>query len=88
VGLGRRDEGLAELSEAVRLADGLGGPTARWQFRASLGAALYATGDDHGAARAYYESAAIIRAYAEGLSAEHAAHFVAAQVVRAVLKLG
>ena len=82
LGLGRRDEALAELRRAVALADRLGSPTARWQFRVSLRGALLATGDERGAEGVHREGAEIIRAYAATLKPAHAAHFLAAEPVR------
>jgi len=86
VKLGRAEQGIAELRAAVLESDGLGTPTARWQFRAALAKALYLTGDDDGTIIAYREAADVIRAYAAGLSSEHAASFLAAEPVREVLK--
>ena len=85
--LDRHDEGLAELRRAVALADDLGAPTGRWQFRSSLGEALYRTGEDDAAKKVYGEGAEIIRDYAKALTPEHAAHFLRAEPVASVLKL-
>jgi class 3 adenylate cyclase/tetratricopeptide (TPR) repeat protein len=88
VELGGGVDGLAELNEAVRLADELGSPTPRWRFRAALGSARYATGDDDGAAIAYAEAAEVIHAYAATLTDEHAAGFLDAEPVREALAGG
>ena len=77
--------GIARLEDAVRLADRLGTPTARWQYRAALGRGRYATGDDTGAETAFREATAVIREWTATLSAEHAAAFLEAEPVREVL---
>ncbi len=82
---GDATEGLADLEDAVRLADRLGTPTARWQYRAALGRGRYATGDDAGAETAFAEAAAVIREWTATLSPEHAAGFLEAEPVREVL---
>ncbi len=86
VEVGRAAEGLVDLDAAVEEADRLGSPTARWQLRAELAAARYASGDDEGAAVAYAEAGATIREYAATLSPEHAVAFLGAGPVQEVLK--
>ncbi|MDP9301692.1 MAG: AAA family ATPase, partial [Actinomycetota bacterium] len=86
--LGRTNEGIAELESAVAVADDLGTPTARWQYRAALGQARYAAGDDARAASAYGDAAEVIRAYSESLSPEHAHAFLSAEPVREAMKAG
>jgi class 3 adenylate cyclase/tetratricopeptide (TPR) repeat protein len=88
VELGRGPEGVVELRAAVEEADRLGSPTPRWRFRDALGLALYATGDDDGAARAHEEAATVIRDYAASLSPEHAAWFLAAEPVEEAMSRG
>ena len=66
-------------------ADRLVSPPGRWQSRAALGRALYATGDDDGAAEAYRQSAEAIRAFADTLSPEHAAALLGAAPIVEIL---
>ncbi len=84
--MGDASGGIARLEDAVRLADQLGTPTARWQYRAALGRGRYSTGDDAGAETAFQEAAAVIRDWTGTLSVEHAAGFLEAEPVREVLK--
>ncbi len=86
VEVGDVSRGIGELEAAVRAADELGTPAARWQFRSSLGRVRYATGDDSGAESAYREAAEVISGYASALSPEHAEGFLDAEPVREVLK--
>ena len=87
VGLRQEVDGLAHLRGAVDLADQVGSPTPRWQHRVTLAKALYATGDDHGAAAAWREARDTIRAYAANLKPEHARSFLDAEPVREVIKV-
>ena len=84
--MGDASGGVTHLEDAVRLADQLGTPTARWQYRAALGRGRYATGDDAGAETAFQEAAAVIREWTAALSDDHAAGFLEAEPVREVLK--
>lgn len=86
--MGRRHEALSELREAVKSADLLGNPAARWQARADLAAALAATGDDEGQESAFREAAGIIRKVEAGLAPERAKRFVASPQVARVLTAG
>ena len=66
------DRNLADADRLTRAAaaDGaerLGTPSGRWEAIAALGKALYATGDDDGAAVAYGRAADVIRAFAATL---------------------
>jgi hypothetical protein len=83
--MGRRQDGLLELQKAVKGADTLGNPAARWQVRADLAAAFGAVGDDEGMDRALREAARIIRDIEVSLAPERAKRFVATPVVAAVL---
>jgi hypothetical protein len=83
--MGRNQDGLLELQKAVKGADTLGNPAARWQVRADLAAALGAVGDDEGADRQQREAARIIRDIEVGLAPERAKRFVAAPMVAAAL---
>jgi class 3 adenylate cyclase/tetratricopeptide (TPR) repeat protein len=84
--MGRGPEGVIELRAAVELADGLGSPAGRWQNRTALARALYATGDDVGAAEVHREAAEVITSMAATLSPEHAGLFLAAPAVQEALK--
>ena len=84
--MGDASGGVTHLEDAVRLADQLGTPTARWQYRAALGRGRYATGDDAGAETAFQEAAEVIREWTAALSDDHAAGFLQAEPVREVLK--
>jgi class 3 adenylate cyclase/tetratricopeptide (TPR) repeat protein len=68
--LGRRDEALAELEAAVRIADGLIGPPARFRARASLARAAYALGDDERAATATAEARELVDGFVATLAPE------------------
>jgi hypothetical protein len=86
--MGRREDALRELQEAVRGADMLGSPAARWRARADLAAALDAAGDDDGGESAFREAAGIIREVEASLASERAKRFVAApQVARVLIAL-
>ena len=86
--MGRRQDALRELKEAVRGADMLGNPAARWRTRADLATALGAAGDDEGEEGAFREAAGIIREVEAGLGSERATRFVATpQVARVLIAL-
>jgi class 3 adenylate cyclase/tetratricopeptide (TPR) repeat protein len=86
--MGRRKDALRELQEAVRGADMLGNPAARWGTRADLAAALDAAGDDEGGESALREAAGIIREVEASLAPERAKRFVATpQVARVLIAL-
>ena len=70
--LGRGKDAVAELRTAVDGADRLGHPPTRWQAHAALGRALYAVGDDEGAAAASREATEIFRGFTSALKPEHA----------------
>jgi class 3 adenylate cyclase/tetratricopeptide (TPR) repeat protein len=84
--MGRREEALSELQEAVKGADMLGNPPARWRARADLAAALGAVGDDEGQMSALREAAGIIREIEAGLVPERAKRFVATPPVAMLLR--
>ena len=77
------EEAATELRLAVTMADALGSPLIRWQSRSALAQALTATGNDPDPT--YDEAATIIRAVVAGLTPLHAAGYVAAPEVAAVL---
>ena len=83
--LGRGEEAAVELRTAVEGADRLKHPPTRWQAWAALGRALYAIGDDDGAATSFGEAAEMIRAFTATLSPEHAKPLLAAEPVREIL---
>jgi class 3 adenylate cyclase/tetratricopeptide (TPR) repeat protein len=85
VALGSSEQGVAELRAASAKADKLGSPSESWRIMSALARALYAIGDDDGAARAYRRSADVIGAYASSLKPMHARSFLAAEPVREVL---
>jgi tetratricopeptide (TPR) repeat protein len=87
-GLGRRDGALAALTAAVPLADALVGAPARWEARAALGSCGFVLGDDDTAARAYAESAELVRSFAATLSPERAERFLHAPQAQAILSPG
>ncbi|MDP9343641.1 MAG: AAA family ATPase [Actinomycetota bacterium] len=82
---GRPDDAFEQLRLAVDVADRLGGPPGRWQSRAALSEALYATGDDDRAEEAFRDASAIVREVAAGLSPERAQRFLAAEPVSQLL---
>ena len=83
--MGRRQDAVGELREAVRGSDALGNPAARWQARANLAAVLAAVGDDEGEESAFREAAGIIREMEASLASERAKRFVATPEVARVL---
>ena len=85
VALGKSGEALPELRLAVEQADRLGSPPQRWQAQASLARALYATGDDNGAERAFAAASTVIQNVAAGLSAERSARFLSAEPIQSIL---
>ena len=84
--LGKSGEALPELRLAVDQADRLGSPPQRWQAQAALARALYTTGDDNGAERAFAVATTVIQDVAAGLSAERSARFLRAEPIRGVLE--
>jgi hypothetical protein len=87
VALGRAEEGVAELRTAVMGADRLGTPSGRWNALAALGEALFATGDDDGAAAAYGQAGRVITSFAATLTEEHAGSMLAAPYIEEILRL-
>jgi class 3 adenylate cyclase/tetratricopeptide (TPR) repeat protein len=85
IALGRAEEGLKELRTAVALADRLGTPSGRWNALAALGRALYATGDDAGAADAYGQAVDVVNSFAATLTAEHAQSLLTAPSIKEIL---
>ncbi len=87
-GAGQRDEALTSLRRAVKIADELIGPPARWQAQAALAHVAYAIGDDDTAAAAYDEARNLIETFAGTLAPHRAAHLLAAPAVEDILSLG
>jgi class 3 adenylate cyclase/tetratricopeptide (TPR) repeat protein len=85
VDLGRGPDGVAELRAAVAVADELISPPGRWQARAALARALYATGDDEGAEASYRDAAEVIRGFAATLAPQRSASLLGAEPVREIL---
>ena len=83
---GRASEGLEQLRAAVVIADGLVNPPGRWSARADLVRALYASGDDEGAALVHAELVQIVQVFASTLSPERSAALLDAPAMRAVLE--
>ncbi|MDQ6720983.1 MAG: AAA family ATPase [Candidatus Dormibacteraeota bacterium] len=83
--MGRRQDALRQLQEAVKGADTLGNPAARWQVRADQAAILGAVGDDKGEDKALREAARIIRDMEASLAPERAKRFVATPLIDKVL---
>ena len=86
VASGKPKEAIPELRLAVEQADRLGSPPQRWQSRAGLARALYRSGDDTGAERAFADAGTVINNVAAGLARERAARFLAAEQIQEVLK--
>ena len=81
----REKDAVGELEAAVEGADRLGHPPTRWQSRAALGRALYAVGDDDGAAGTTGQAAEILRGFAAALRPEHAGSVLATPVAHEIL---
>jgi hypothetical protein len=81
---GPRDEALAELDSAVRIADELVGQPLRWHAQAALGRAAYALGDDDRAARAYGEALRLVEEFSSALAPERAAQPAKAPLVEEI----
>jgi class 3 adenylate cyclase/tetratricopeptide (TPR) repeat protein len=80
--LGRRDEAIGELEAAVRIADGLIGPPARFNARAALARVAYALGDDDRAATANAEARELVDGFVATLAAERADLVRSSPIVR------
>jgi class 3 adenylate cyclase/tetratricopeptide (TPR) repeat protein len=83
--MGRHQEALSELHKAVKGADLLGDPAARWRARADLASVRGAMGDGDGQEKMFREAAGIIHAIEAGLAPERAKRFVATPQVARVL---
>jgi class 3 adenylate cyclase/tetratricopeptide (TPR) repeat protein len=79
--LGRRDEALAQLEAAVRIADALIGQPARYRARAALARTAYALGDDERAATVTLEARDLVDEFVATLASERAGLVRASPVV-------
>ena len=80
----RADEALAALEGAVRIADELVGPPARWEARAALGRVAYKRGRDDVAARAYEEAKELVETFAGTLAPERQATLARSPVIEEI----
>jgi tetratricopeptide (TPR) repeat protein len=85
--LGRRDNGLAALREAVRIADDLIGPPGRWHARAILGRVAYDVGADDEAAKAYAEARELVDTFSATLAPGRAATLARSPLVNEIRSL-
>jgi tetratricopeptide (TPR) repeat protein len=85
--LGRRDEAMRELENAVAVADELIGPPGRWDARAAWGRGAYALGDDTASSTAYAEAAELVETFASRLAPERAIRLLQAPSVSEILSL-
>jgi tetratricopeptide (TPR) repeat protein len=85
--IGRRDEALSALRDAVVIADALIGSPARWHAQAALGQVAHSLGDDETAGAAYAEATQLIEAFAATLAPERAAGLLAAPAIDEILSL-
>ena len=76
------------LRAAVEIADELVGAPARWQARSALGEVAYGLGEDDTAATAYAAAAELVDGFAQSLSPDRAARFLAAPAVQEMLARG
>jgi class 3 adenylate cyclase/tetratricopeptide (TPR) repeat protein len=82
--LRRGDEALDALRRAVQIADGLVGPPARWDARATLGRTAYKLGRDDEAATAYSEAGALVEAFTATLAPQRQATLAKSPVVQEI----
>ena len=80
--MGRKEEALAELLSAVRIADELIGQPARFNARAALARVAYALGDDGAAEKASAEGRALVDDFVATLAPERAALVRSSPVVQ------
>src|SRR4051794_5378149 len=82
--LRRGDAALDALRHAVEIADGLIGPPARWDARASLGRVAYKLGRDDEAATAYGEAKALLESFSATLAPPRQATLATAPTVQEI----
>jgi class 3 adenylate cyclase/tetratricopeptide (TPR) repeat protein len=82
---GKPADAIAGLRLALEQSDRLGSPPLRWRGSAAMGKALYATGDDAGAERAFSDASTLIQDVAAGLAPERSVRFLAAEPIREIL---
>jgi tetratricopeptide (TPR) repeat protein len=80
--LGRRDEALSALRQAVRIADELVGLPARFSLRATLARTAYVLGADDAASAANVEARSLVEEFVATLAPERAELVRASPVVR------
>ena len=85
--VGRDEEALGALRQAVAIADELVGPPARWDAQAALGQVAYSLGDDETARDAYGEAGRLIESFAGTLAPERAERLLTAPTVDEILSL-
>lgn len=85
--LRRPSEALDALHAAVRIADDLIGPPARWHARAALGRVAQALGEDDEAATAYAEARELVDTFSATLAPERAAKLATSPVVSEIRSL-
>jgi class 3 adenylate cyclase/tetratricopeptide (TPR) repeat protein len=84
VRLGRRDEGLATLRSAVKIADGIVSPFARWNARAVLGRIAHELGRDEEAGDAYLQAREIVDSFSASLAPQRADALAKSPVVQEI----
>jgi tetratricopeptide (TPR) repeat protein len=85
--LRRSAEALDALRTAVRIADDLVGPPARWDARAALGRVAYELGEDDEAGTAYDEAAELLESFSATLAPQRAAKLARSPVVNEIRSL-
>jgi class 3 adenylate cyclase/tetratricopeptide (TPR) repeat protein len=85
--LRRSAEALDALRTAVRIADDLVGPPARWDARAALGRVAYELGEDDEAAASYAEARELVDTFSATLAPERAATLARSPVVSEIRSL-
>ena len=86
--VGRRDEALRALRGAVKLADELVGPPARWDARAALGRVGVLARRRRPRWSAYGEAGRLVDAFAADLAPERAAQLARAPVIEEIRAAG
>lgn len=85
--LGKPQDAITELRPAVAIADNLGSPPLRWQTRAILGRAAYATGNDESSSVAFGEASELLNDFAATLKPEQSASLLASPVGQELLRV-
>jgi class 3 adenylate cyclase/tetratricopeptide (TPR) repeat protein len=82
--MGQTDAALEAVRSAVRIADRIVSPYARWNARAALGRTAYALGRDDEAAAVYGEARSIVDAFGTTLAPERAATLTTSPIVQEI----